>query len=70
MLLGARQVSVITNQGLGAGARMEEMMRRFAWMGLVALAGIGGFACNDSLEGKEVFVATLSGAEDVPTDLQ
>lgn len=41
-------------------------MRRFAWMGLVALAGLGGVACNNSLEGKEVFVATLSGAEEVP----
>jgi len=41
-------------------------MRRFAWMGLVALAGLGGVACNDSLEGKEVFIANLSGAEEVP----
>lgn len=41
-------------------------MRRFAWMGLVALVGLGGSACNDSLEDKEVFVATLSGAEEVP----
>ena len=41
-------------------------MRRLAWMGLVALAGLGGVACNDSLEGKEVFIATLSGAEEVP----
>jgi len=45
---------------------MEDTMRRFAWMGLVALAGLGGVACNDSLEGKEVFVANLSGGEEVP----
>jgi len=41
-------------------------MWRFAWMGLVALAATAGVACNDSLEGKEVFVANLSGAEEVP----
>ena len=36
-------------------------MRRFAWMGLVALAGLGGVSCSDALEDKEVFVANLSG---------
>jgi len=42
-------------------------MRRFAWLGLVALAGVGGVSCGDStLQDKEVFVATLSGAEEVP----
>ena len=41
-------------------------MRRLAWMGLVALAGLGGVACNDSLEGKDVFIATLSGDQEVP----
>ena len=41
-------------------------MRRFAWVGIVALAGMAGVSCNDALEGKEVFVATLSGAEEVP----
>jgi hypothetical protein len=45
---------------------MEDAMRRFAWMGLVALAGLGGVSCNDALEGKEVFVANLSAAEEVP----
>lgn len=41
-------------------------MRRFAWMGLVALAGLGSVSCNNALEGKEAFIATLSGAEEVP----
>ena len=41
-------------------------MRRFAWMGVVALAGLASVSCNDALEGKEAFVATLSGGEEVP----
>jgi CHRD domain len=41
-------------------------MRRFAWLGLVALAGLGGVSCNDALEGKEVFIANLSTADEVP----
>jgi CHRD domain-containing protein len=41
-------------------------MRRFAWVGIVALAGMASVSCNDALEGKEVFVATLSGSEEVP----
>jgi hypothetical protein len=41
-------------------------MRRFAWMGIVALAGLASVSCNDALEGKEVFIATLSGGEEVP----
>ncbi len=41
-------------------------MRHFAWMGILALAGLAGVACNDATEGKEVFIATLSGAEEVP----
>jgi hypothetical protein len=45
---------------------MEDTMRRFAWMGVVALAGLASVSCNDALEDKEVFVATLSGAEEVP----
>jgi hypothetical protein len=45
---------------------MEDTMRRFGWMGVVALAGLASVSCNDALEGKEVFVANLSGAEEVP----
>ena len=41
-------------------------MRRFAWMGVVALAGLAGVSCNNALEGKEVFIATLSGGQEVP----
>ena len=41
-------------------------MRRIAWMGIVALAALGSASCNDALEGKEVFVANLSAAEEVP----
>ena len=41
-------------------------MRRFAWMGFVALAGLASVSCNNALEGKEVFIATLSGSEEVP----
>jgi len=41
-------------------------MRRFAWMGVVALAGLASVSCNNALEGKEAFIATLSGAEEVP----
>src|SRR5687767_3614843 len=42
-------------------------MRRFALSGLVALAALGGMACSDSEDdNKEVFVATLSGGEEVP----
>lgn len=41
-------------------------MRRFAWMGIVAWAGLGSVSCNNALEGKEVFMADLSGAEEVP----
>ena len=41
-------------------------MRRFAWMGVLALAGLANVSCNDALEGKEVFIATLSGGEEVP----
>ena len=41
-------------------------MRRFAWMGIVALAGLASVSCNNALEGKEVFIATLSGGEEVP----
>lgn len=41
-------------------------MRRFAWMGVVALAGLASVSCNDALEGKEAFIATLSGAQEVP----
>lgn len=41
-------------------------MRRYAWMGLVALAGLAGVSCNDALKGKEAFIATLSGSEEVP----
>ncbi len=40
-------------------------MRRFAWMAILA-AGLTGVACNDATEGTEVFVATLSGGEEVP----
>jgi hypothetical protein len=42
-------------------------MRRLAWMGIVALVGFGGVSCDDALEGKEVFVANLTGAEEVPS---
>jgi CHRD domain-containing protein len=45
---------------------MEETMRRFAWMGVVALAGLASVSCNDALEGKEVFIANLTGAQEVP----
>jgi hypothetical protein len=41
-------------------------MRRFAWMGIVALAGLASMSCNDALEGKEAFIANLSGSEEVP----
>ena len=41
-------------------------MRRFAWVGIVALAGLAGVSCNDALEGTEAFVATLTGSEEVP----
>jgi hypothetical protein len=41
-------------------------MRRFAWMGIVALAGLASVSCNDALEGQEVFIADLSGSEEVP----
>ena len=41
-------------------------MRRFAWLGLVALAGLGGVSCSDALEGKEVFIANLSSSDEVP----
>lgn len=42
-------------------------MRRLAWLGLVALAGLGSVACSDSEDdNKEVFAANLSGAEEVP----
>ena len=41
-------------------------MRRFAWMGVVALAGLAGVSCNNALEGKEVFIAPLSGSQEVP----
>jgi hypothetical protein len=45
---------------------MEEAMRRFAWMGIVALAGLAGVSCNNALDGKEVFVANLSSSDEVP----
>jgi|SRR6188768_3016130 len=45
---------------------MEDAMRRFAWMGIVALVGFGGVSCNDTLEGKEVFIANLTAGEEVP----
>jgi CHRD domain-containing protein len=32
----------------------------------VALVGLASVSCNDALEGKEVFIATLSGGEEVP----
>jgi hypothetical protein len=41
-------------------------MRRFAWIGIVALAGALGASCNDALEDTEVFQANLSPAEEVP----
>ena len=41
-------------------------MRRFAWMGFVALAGLASVSCNDALEGREVFIATLTGDQEVP----
>lgn len=41
-------------------------MRRFAWMGIVALAGLASVSCNNALEGKEVFIANLSSADEVP----
>jgi len=41
-------------------------MRRFAWMGIVAVAGLASVSCNNALDGKEVFVANLSGSEEVP----
>ena len=40
-------------------------MRRYAWA-IVAAAVLSGVSCNDALEGREVFEATLSGAEEVP----
>ena len=42
-------------------------MRRLAFLGLVVIAGLG-VACGDSNDddNKEVFVATLTGAEEVP----
>ena len=41
-------------------------MRRFAWMGVFVLAGLASVSCNDALEGREVFVADLSGSQEVP----
>jgi CHRD domain-containing protein len=41
-------------------------MRRFAWMGVVALVGLAGVSCNNALEGKEVFIANLNTSEEVP----
>lgn len=41
-------------------------MRRFTWMGFVALVGLASVSCNNALEGKEVFIATLSGGQEVP----
>jgi CHRD domain-containing protein len=41
-------------------------MRRFAWMGVVALVGLAGMSCNNALEGKEVFIANLNTSEEVP----
>ena len=41
-------------------------MRRFAWIGIVALAGVAGVSCNDALDGREAFQADLSGAQEVP----
>ena len=41
-------------------------MRRLAFLCVLALAAMGGMACNDATEGKEVFVAVLTGAEEVP----
>lgn len=41
-------------------------MRRFALIGVVALAGLASVSCNNALEGKEAFIATLSGGEEVP----
>src|SRR5689334_8463116 len=41
-------------------------MRRFAWVGLAALAGLVGVSCNNALEGREVFQATLSSSDEVP----
>lgn len=41
-------------------------MRRFAWMGILALAGLAGVSCNDALEGREAFQADLTAAEEVP----
>jgi CHRD domain-containing protein len=56
----------VTNWGPGRDPQREDTMRRFAWMGVVALAGLASVSCNDALEGKEVFTATLSGSEEVP----
>ena len=41
-------------------------MRRFAWMGLMAVAGLASVSCNNALEGKEVFIANLNTSEEVP----
>ena len=41
-------------------------MRRFAWIGIVAMTGLLGAACNDALEDTEVFQANLTAAEEVP----
>jgi hypothetical protein len=41
-------------------------MRRFAWIGIVAMAGLATASCNDALEGREVFVASLTGGNEVP----
>jgi len=41
-------------------------MRRFALIGVVALAGLASVSCNNALEGKEVFIANLNTSEEVP----
>lgn len=41
-------------------------MRRFAWIGVAALAGLVGVSCNNALEGREAFQATLSSGDEVP----
>ena len=43
-------------------------MRRFAWMGIVALVGLASVSCNDALEDKEVFIANLSGGRRCPPE--
>ena len=40
-------------------------MRRYAWA-IVAAAVLSGVSCNDALEDREVFEATLSPANEVP----